>query len=118
MIGKRDNETLKDEELLQSMTDSLVDELEAEEVILFGSRADGTARKGSDVDLLIIVPDSEEARRHRRLLTGRAYRRLGRYPVAKDILVYIRSEAERWRHVQGHIVSTILSQGRRLYGRT
>ncbi len=108
---------LLDEELLQLMTEDLVDELHPEEVILFGSRAVGSENPDSDIDLLVVLPDSEETRRHRRRLTGRAYRRLASYPVAKDILIYSRSEVERWRDVPGHIVSYGLSKGRRLYGR-
>ena len=66
-----------DENLLRSMTDSIVEEVQPDEVILFGSHAKGTERAGSDVDFLVVVPDSEESCRHRRRLTGRLYRRLG-----------------------------------------
>ena len=104
------------EDMLQSITDSLVDELHPEEVILFGSRAAGTDKPESDIDLLVVLPDSGETRRHRRRLTGRTYRRLASYPVAKDILIYTRAEVERWRHVPGHVVARGLSEGRRLYG--
>jgi len=86
-------------------------------VILFGSHATGTDRPGSDVDFLVVMPESQETRWHRRKLTGRTYRRLAEFPVSKDILVYARDELERWRDVRGHIVSTSLQEGRRLYGR-
>ena len=105
-----------DESLLQSMVDSIIDEVHPEEVILFGSRATGTDGRESDVDLLVVLPDSEELRRHRRRLTGRVYRRLASYPVAKDILIYSRAEFDHWRHVPGHVVATGLRDGRRLYG--
>lgn len=107
-----------DESLLKSMTDAIVDELHPDEVILFGSYAAGTERRGSDVDFLVVVPDSKEACRQRRRLTGRLYRRLAAYPVPKDILVYTRGEVERWRHIHGHIVATSLAEGRRLYARS
>lgn len=106
-----------DENLLGSMVDSIVDEVHPEEVILFGSRAKGTDRDRSDVDLLVVMPDSEELQQHRRRVTGRVYRRLASYPVAKDILIYSRTEVERWRNVPGHVVATSLREGRRLYGR-
>ena len=106
-----------DEKMLQSITDSIVDELHPEEVILFGSRAAGTNRPGSDIDLLIVLADSDETTRGRRRLTGRAYRRLASYPVAKDILIYSRAEVERWQHVQGYVIARGLSEGRRLYGK-
>lgn len=106
-----------DESLLASMADAIVDEIAPEEVVLFGSHAKGTGHIASDVDLLVVVPDSEEAHRHRRQLTGRLYRRLAAFPVSKDILLYTRSEVDRWRSVPGHIVATSLGEGRRLYAR-
>jgi len=107
-----------DEKLLKSMTETIVDEVNPDEVILFGSHARGTERAGSDVDLLVVMPDAEETRRHRRRVTGRLYRRLAAFPVSKDILVYTQGEVERWRGVPGHIVATSLSEGRQLYART
>ncbi len=106
-----------DEKLLQSMTDSMVDEVHPEEIILFGSHAKGEGREESDLDFLVIMPDSAEAGRGRRRVTARLYRRLASIPVPIDILVYTRGEMERWRDVQGHVVATGLNEGRRLYVR-
>lgn len=106
-----------DESMLMSMTKSIVDEVHPDEVVLFGSHASGTERAGSDVDFLVVMPDTDETRRARRRITGRLYRRLASFRVAKDILVYTRGEVERWRTVPGHIVATSLSEGRRLYVR-
>ncbi len=107
-----------DESLLTSMTDTIVEEVQPDEVILFGSHAKGTDRGESDVDFLVVMTDSEEFRRYRRRLTGRLYRRLARFPISKDILVYTRGEVERWRGVSGNIVATSLQEGRRLYARS
>lgn len=106
-----------DEAMIKSMTDTIVEEVHPEEVILFGSYAKGTERAGSDVDFLVVMPETEETRRCRRRLTGRLYRRLAPYPVSKDILVYTHAEVEHWRDVPGHIVSTGLNEGRRMYVR-
>ena len=106
-----------DENLLKSMTETIVDELQPDEVILFGSHAKGTERAGSDVDFLVVLPDSEDAVRYRRRLTGRLYRRLAAFPVSKDILIYTRGEVDRWRDVPGHVVATSLNEGRRMYAR-
>jgi uncharacterized protein len=105
-----------DETLLRTMTDAIVDEAHPEEVFLFGSYAKGMAHDNSDMDLLVVMPDSDEMRHYRRRLTGRLYRRLASLPISKDILVYTRGEVERWRNVPGHIVATGLSEGKRLYG--
>ena len=86
-----------DERLLKSMTETIVEAVHPDEVILFGSHAKGTERVGSDVDFLVVMPDAEETRRQCRRLTGRLYRHLAAFPVSKDILVYTRGEVERWR---------------------
>jgi predicted nucleotidyltransferase len=104
--------------VLQSMADMIVEEVHPDEVVLFGSHARGTQRNGSDVDFLVVMPEAEKTRRGRRRITGRIYRRLASFPVPKDILVYTREEVERWRAVPGHIVSTGLSEGKRLYVRS
>jgi len=72
-----------DETLLKSMTDTIVDEVHPEEIILFGSYAKGTEREGSDVDLLVVMPDTDDTRRGRRRITGRIYRRLAPFPYRK-----------------------------------
>lgn len=41
---------------IQAVTDTLVREFRPQKVILFGSRAKGTAREDSDVDMLVILP--------------------------------------------------------------
>ncbi len=108
---------LDDEEtLFKPLTEVIVDEAHPEAIILFGSRAGDVGRPGSDVDLLVVLPDEHEDRRRRRKLRGRIERRLAGTPVATDILVYTRSEVERWRNVPGHIIATSLEHGRPLYG--
>ncbi len=106
----------EEETLLKPITDAIVDEVHPEAVILFGSRASGADRPGSDVDLLVVIPDSHEDRGRRRKLTGRIQRRLAGMPVAADVLVYTRSEVEQWRDAPGHIINTSMEQGRPLYG--
>mgnify|MGYP006299716289 CR=1 FL=1 len=107
-----------DDALLKSMTEDIVDEVHPEEVILFGSHARGSENSRSDVDFLVVVPDDETTRHSRRRITGRLYRRLASFPVPKDILVFTREEVERWRHVSGHVISTGLNEGKRLYVRS
>ena len=106
-----------DEQMLKSMTDEIVDELHPDRIILFGSRARGDDRAHSDIDLLVVVPDSDETRRFRRRIEGRVYRRLADFPVAKDVLVFTREEVQRWSGVAGHILEVGLREGRELYAR-
>lgn len=106
-----------DETMLKAMTDGIVEALDPEEVFLFGSYAKGTEHPNSDVDFLVVMSESEDNRKYRRSLTGRAYRRLAQFPVSKDILLYSRGEFEHWRNVPGHIISTSVREGRRLYAK-
>ena len=78
------------------------------DIILFGSRARGEAHPDSDLDLVVIEPEfplrGKESARLRKTLRG-----LG---VAVDLLVYRRSEAEKWRNVPGTLLYDVLREGR------
>ena len=99
--------------MLREITRRLVAEFQPEEIILFGSHAWGTPDEGSDVDLLVIVTDSEVRPTERAV---RAYRCLRGVNVAKDILVKTRAEVERFRNVRASLESRILERGKVLYG--
>lgn len=100
--------------LLQEITERLVDEFHPEEIILFGSHAWGTPGKDSDLDLLVIVSDSDLSPVRRAI---RAHRRLQGMNVSKDILVRTRAEVERYRHIKASLEHQILNKGSVLYER-
>lgn len=102
------------EHLLHEMTDRLVATLHPEQVILFGSHAWGTPDEGSDVDLYVIVSESDERPLQR---VRRARASLADIVVAKDILVRTRAEVEKYRHVYASLESQVLEKGRVLYER-
>jgi uncharacterized protein len=106
-----------DEDILKSMTDTIVATVHPDGIILFGSRAMGREHPASDADFLVIQPDSETARLKRRKITGDIYRSLKSFPIAKDILVYTRSEADHWRGISGHVISAAFRDGKQLYAR-
>ena len=101
------------QELLQEMTQRLVTEFQPEQVILFGSHAWGTPNEDSDVDLLVIVSNSDEKPVQRAV---RGHRCLRGLQVAKDVLVKTRAEVERFRHVYASLECEILERGKVLYG--
>jgi len=101
------------DELLQEMTRRLVAEFQPEQVILFGSHAWGTPHEDSDVDLLVIVSQSEERPIERAVRAQRCLRGL---LVPTDILVKTRAEVERYRHVRASLECQIFGQGKVLYG--
>jgi predicted nucleotidyltransferase len=101
------------QEVLDEMTRRLVAEFQPEQIILFGSQAWGTPDAGSDVDLLVIVPESNVPPVQRAV---RAHLCLIGMNVPKDVLVKTRAEIERYRHVYASLESEILERGRVLYG--
>ncbi len=101
------------EDLLDEVTNHLVVEFNPEEVWLFGSHAWGQPDEGSDLDLLLIVPHSNETPVQR---AQRAHRCLSGMGIAKDVIVKTRAEVERFRNVRGSLTSLILEQGRKIYG--
>lgn len=100
--------------LLNEITHRLVDEFQPEEIILFGSYAWGTPDKDSDLDLLVIVSNSDLSPARRAI---RAHRRLQGLNISKDILVRTRAEVEHFRHIRASLEHRIFEKGNVLYER-
>lgn len=105
------------EALLDRMIRTIVDEVEPEQVILFGSRARGDARPDSDIDLLIIESEPFGDGRSSHAEEVRIGRALPATRIARDILVYSRDEIERWRGSLNHVAARALREGRVVYTR-
>jgi predicted nucleotidyltransferase len=82
-------------------------------IVLFGSRGRGSARFGSDYDLLIIEPSSQP----RHLRSGRYFRSLSTLPVEVDVMVYTPEEVAEWNAVPQAFVTTAIREGVTLYER-
>jgi predicted nucleotidyltransferase len=102
-----------DETLLQAATQRLVAEFRPDQVWLYGSHAWGHPHEDSDVDLLVVVPSSDESPIRR---SQRAHRCLRGLRMPKDVLVETRQEVDRVKELTTSLEHIILSQGRRLYG--
>jgi predicted nucleotidyltransferase len=99
--------------LLDIATKRLVAEFQPEQVWLFGSHAWGTPNEDSDVDLMVVVPESSE-RPIKRM--QRAHHCLGGLDMSKDVFVQTRAEFDRYRHLRASLQHQILERGRKLYG--
>ena len=99
--------------LLSEIVQRLVDQIDPDKIILFGSRARGDPHARSDIDLLIVKASHEP--RHKRV--GRAHRALIGIGVPVDILWYTPEEATAWSRVRQHVASRALREGQVLYER-
>ncbi len=99
--------------LLEKAVERLKTEFQPEQIWLFGSHAWGQPHDGSDVDLLVVVPHSDEPPIRR---AQRAHRCLRGLRMPKDVLVETRQEVERVKELKTSLENAILSRGRRLYG--
>lgn len=98
---------------LTEITARLVREFSPEKVVLFGSRARGTQSPGSDFDLFLVVPESQERPAQR---ARRAYRCLRGIRTPTDIIVRTRSEYERFLPVAASLEARVEREGVVLYG--
>lgn len=103
--------------LLQEMVDTIVDEVDPEQVILFGSRARGDARQDADVDLIVLESEPFDSGRSRHEEEVRLHQALSSFHVSKDVLVFSRSEREYWSDSLNHVLARALREGRVLYER-
>ena len=85
---------------------------DAEQIVLFGSRARGDATEGSDFDFLVI--ESELPDRAREMV--RLRRVLRPLRIAADVLVYSRDEVLLWGQQPGTALYWALKEGRVVHG--
>jgi predicted nucleotidyltransferase len=100
-------------EAIEEARRRLVQALHPERIILFGSHAWGTPGPDSDLDLLVIVPESDLPP-HKR--AQEAYRSLFGLGVPCDVIVQTRAEADRLDKVATSLTHKALAEGRVLHG--
>ena len=105
--------TTIDPGLLEAAVERLKSEFQPEQIWLFGSHAWGTPTEDSDVDLMVVVSDSDEPSTRR---SQRAHRCLNGLPMAKDVIVPTRAQVDRYKHLRASLFHQVLHQGRKLYG--
>ena len=98
--------------LLNEITKRLAESIQPERIYLFGSHAAGKADDDSDVDLLIVVPDTNQSC-HDLALKGRANMRDLIIPM--DLVVCTHSEIEKWKNVKCTLIYTVMRKGKLIY---
>ena len=103
--------------LIDRMVQAIVDEVDPEQVILFGSRGRGDERQDSDVDLVVVEAEPIGPKRSRHKEMVRLYHAVAGFPVAADVLVYSRDDVDYWRDSLNHVLARALREGKVLYER-
>ena len=91
----------------------LVGEFEPEAIYLFGSYAWGKPTPESDLDLLVIIPESNQRPIER---FQRAQRSLRGVRASVDVLVKTRAEFDYFRPVKASLEAQIFEKGKLIYG--
>jgi predicted nucleotidyltransferase len=99
--------------LLNEAVERLKNEFQPEEIYLFGSHAWGAPTEDSDVDFMVIVPQSDERPIQRMQRAHHCLRGIG---FAKDVLVPTRAQVDRYKHLRASLFHQVLTKGRKLYG--
>ena len=98
-------------ELVAKLKDALLDDFDAEAVILFGSLARGDADEFSDVDFMVVM----ETERDIKELGEEISRRLDHITTEKHILIRTPREFCRQQDIPGTIVFSASTEGRVLF---
>jgi predicted nucleotidyltransferase len=98
---------------IRGLVHRIVQHFSPDKVILFGSHARGESGPESDVDLLVLFAELEDARERAREL----YRVLGGGALSKDIVVSTTARFERYKNVPNTIYWPAAREGRVLYER-
>ncbi|PSB01398.1 nucleotidyltransferase domain-containing protein [Merismopedia glauca] len=102
------------EELLETITQRLVAELNPESILLFGSYAWGEPNKYSDIDLCVIVPDGIPGfNRVQWAIKGREA--IADIDADVDVMVKTRSDVETFKKVKASLTRKIVEEGKVLY---
>ena len=105
--------TQVDAGILTEMVRRIVEAVDPDKIILFGSRARGDAKADSDFDLLIIAPSDQPPWKR----TPPLYGALAGMGVGKDIVWWTPEEVNQWRGVKSHFITTAMREGQVLHER-
>jgi predicted nucleotidyltransferase len=100
-----------DPKVVDEIVKRLTSVLHPVRVVLFGSAARGEMGPGSDVDLLIVVPDGTR----RRDASRKAFRALSGLGIAKDVIVVTESDVKEFGENPSLVIKPALEEGREVY---
>jgi uncharacterized protein len=102
-----------EDQVLERITRTIVEQLQPRRIVLFGSRARGNAASDSDYDIMVeLETDLQGSSRERAV-----YDLFARRGWSMDVLVYTPEEVRRWKDDVGMVLYDIVREGRVLYCR-
>jgi predicted nucleotidyltransferase len=101
------------EVLLRQIVSRISENIKLEKIILFGSYAWGKPNEASDIDLFIVVPESNKRSYQR---AQEVYRLLRGLDAPVEIIVQTKDEVSRNLKVTTSLAKKVLEEGRVLYG--
>jgi uncharacterized protein len=111
--NKADSDSISIEVLLRQIVSRISEKIKLEKIILFGSYAWGKPNEASDIDLFIVVPESNKRSYQR---AQEVYRLLRGLDAPVEIIVQTRDEVSRNLKVTTSLAKKVLEEGRVLYG--
>lgn len=100
-------------ELLNEITRRLAESIHPERIYLFGSHAAGNPDDDSDVDLLVVVRDTDKSTRE---ITIEGRKSLRDLLIPFDLIVCTEKQFNRYGQVKNTIMNEALCEGRIVYG--
>jgi predicted nucleotidyltransferase len=97
---------------LKEIIDRILQVLIPDKIILFGSRARGTAGENSDYDLLIIKDNLENANK----IEGDIYISFVGLETPVDIILTTSEKLEKYKETIGYVYKSALKEGIVVYG--
>jgi len=105
-----------DTKMLDALVARIVDALQPERVILFGSWARGDARPDSDIDLFVQVAPGTNTHDAARKAYAAIREMYGDLKRGVDIVVRDRDFVRRYAGLVGTVLTPVMEEGRILYG--
>lgn len=102
---------------LDEVVQAIVNEVNPEPVILFGSRARGDAKQNSDLDLVVVGANPFESGRGAHDEEVRLLRAVARFDVDTDVLVCSRDDFDYWKGTLNHVLARAARDGIVVYAR-
>ncbi len=99
------------EDAINDITKQIIDAVNPEKIILFGSYAYDKPTKNSDLDILVIMNSKLPRYKH----SVPTYKALAGILIPKDIITYTPQEVEEWDEVPQAFITTAATKGKIIY---